>query len=1059
MIYQSSVTYVTKCAHNFIITLFGKALSATKFKETTKMIPGKPKVYHKWKVGCINIQSCSDDLRLDLALQDCVRANLDIICFQEVRRLKTDSVSHLGYTFHWSGHKRKKIHGVGIAIRNTPDIVIEGIQHHGARLMAVDIDVKGCKLRILSCYAPTLSTPLSTKQAFYRSLNSVSKPDAPRKLLVQGDFNAELDICRGQFCFDGSKSRIDEGSNQLNENAMLFVQYCQKQQLSILNTWFKHPIHHRVTWHNPNGIGKKVYDYSLSRSWIRQFICDVRVRNSYFSSDHRLVVTKLQTPANRAARKSKPKKKLSKRPNFQLLENTTVFENVKDEISDYLVNNTTSSRSVDTMHTKIIKAMENGRKVIPSQIKSQQNIPWNYDDEFTGLISERKQIRSLEMSVRNKAKIKELTKSIKTKVRTIRNNILKAKAEEINTAKGTRQVAKLWKKAKNHDKIILNKPKPIQCPGLDSHFKQHFSPDHTALSIPSELQDPPQYIQLLQNFNTEIGNHPPSLQEICNAIKKLNKGKATIDVETEVLVCATSIPDFTNLLEDYFKNIWTYKEIPDQWRLSRITALWKNKGNAFDPTKYRGISIGSILCKVGMNIALKRLDEFYETQVKANQYGFRRGVGCNDAIYVVKQLQEIASVSQKELFICFIDLSSAFDHINRDMLFKSIRNRLPLNSLTTTIDIVENLYKFTKSFLQGDNPDDAFRTEAGVRQGGVEGPPLYNLYSDYTLRVYNDKRDDAGVSGLRISYEIPQAATNREQRSSAPSSGITDEDEVGYADDLGIFSWSLEELQISINILVNVFSEFGLEVNLTKTETMIVNWNQVSESTYPESIISVNGVNIKNVESFKYLGVYIQYDSIHIGKDELSNRVNSAHNAFAEHRKLLTNMHIPLSTRISFLNSLVRSRLTYGCHCWRPSSTEINKVESTYRYFLRSMVWSGHARVNPPAPQTSSSQSSSSETSSDDEETDWRYKINNNELSRITNTGPISDYIKKQQRQWISHIVRRSNSNLCKKLTFHNVTRTKRGRKTPTILERVISSSGLQASQFLKSSFHKVNGR
>ena len=1014
-------------------------------------------MYHNWKVGQINIQSCSDDLRLDLALQDCASANLDVICFQEVRRLKSDSVSHLGYIFHWSGHKQKKIHGVGIAIRNTPDIVIESIQYHGARLMAADINVKGCKLRILSCYAPTLSTPLSTKEAFYRSLNSISKPDAPRKLLVQGDFNAELDICRGQFCFDGSKSRIDEGSNQINENSMLFVQYCQKQQLSILNTWFKHPLHHRVTWHNPNGISKKVYDYSLSRSWIRQFVCDVRVRNSYFSSDHRLVVTKLKTPANRAARKPKIKKKVSKRPNFQLLENNMVYEDVKGAISDYLDNRSTAI-SVDSIHSQIIKAMENGRKVIPLQVKTHQNIPWNYNSEFTELISKRKQIRCLEKSVSNITKIKELTKAIKMKVRTIRNNILKTKADEINTAKETRQIAKLWKSAKNHDKVITSKPKPIQCPGLDLHFKQHFNPDHTALTMPSEIQNPPEYIQLLQNYDTSISNHPPSSEEICNAIKKLNKGKSTIDVESEVLSCAASIPNFIRLLEEYFKHIWTHKQIPDKWRISRITALWKNKGKASDPTKYRGISIGSILCKLGMNIALKRIDQFYEMQVKANQYGFRHGVGCNDAIYVIKQLQEIATISQRKLYVCFVDLSSAFDHINRVMLFKSIRNRLPANCSTATIDIIENLYELTKSYLQGDNPEAAFCTEAGVRQGGVEGPPLYNLYSDYTLRVYTDKKDSAGVRSLRIPYEIPQGATNREQRSSAPSSGLTDEDEVGYADDLGVFTWSLEELQTSINILVSVFSEFGLEVNATKTETMILNWNPASGSTYPTTIISVNGAPIKNVESFKYLGVYITYNSIHIGKDELSNRVNSAHNAFAEHRKLLTNMYIPLPTRISFLNSLVRSRLTYGCHCWRANATELGKIESTFRHFLRSMVWSGHARVNPPTPR-SSSQSASSSTSSDEEETDWRYKINNNDLYRITNTVTISDYVKKQQGNWISHIVRRSNSNLCKKLTFHSVPRTKRGRKSPTILERVISNSGMQANQFFKCSFQKVNQR
>ena len=1017
------------------------------------MIPGKIKRYHSWKIGTINIQSCSDDLRLDIAIRECIRADLDIICFQEVRRLKTDHVSYLGYTFYWSGYAMKKLHGVAIAIKNNSDIVIQGIQYHGPRLMFADVDIKGCKLRIISCYAPTEETALSSKETFYRQLNSVSNPpERTRKIFVQGDFNAEMEVSRGQYCFDGAKSRVDVGTEELSENAVLFVGYCRKQNISILNTWFKHPLKHRITWHHPNRVTKKIYDYSLSRSWIRQFVSDVRVRNSYFNSDHRLVVTKLSTPVNRAARKPQPKKKAMFRPNFKSLGNENLVETVKVEISTHL-NNNFPTDSVDAIHDHIIHAMENGRKIIPSQQKSHHNIPWNYDTEFADLITSRRQLRSMENSDTNRQRIKTLSKKVKIKVRKIRNDILKAKAEEINIAKQTRQVAKLWKKAKNHDKVISTKSRPIQCPGLASHFRAHFSPDHSSLTLPVEIQDPPHYIQILKTNTCDIANDPPDLNEIHTAIKKLNKERASLDVETELIVCAATIPEFMTLLVEYFAYIWRHQQVPNQWRLSRITALWKNKGDAYDPTKYRGLSIGSILCKVGMNIILNRLDPFYEDQIKDNQYGFRKGVGCNDAVYVVKQLQEIASVSQRELYICFIDLSAAFDHINREMLFKTIKNRLPESSTTTTVDIIQNLYDFTKSFMQGDTPNEAFRTESGVRQGGVEGPPLYNFYSDYSLRVYSDKKETAGVTGLNIAYDIPQEATNREQRSLAPASGNTSEDEAGYADDLGIFSWSLEELQICVNILVQVFSDFGLEVNSSKTETMIVNWREEPDTSYPSSIICVNGESIKNVESFKYLGVYINYNSIHIGKEELNNRINSAHQSFAENRKLLTNMHIPLGTRITFLNSLVRSRLIYGCHCWRPNAAELSKIESTYRHFLRSMVWSGHARVNPPPRRTSSSVGISSGTSSDEEEVDWRYKTTNAELYRITNTTTISEFYANQQHQWISHIIRRPNTNLCKKLTFHSVPRTKRGRKTPTVLENVIAKSGMQSSQFFKESF------
>ena len=536
-------------------------------------------------------------------------------------------------------------------------------------------------------------------------------------------------------------------------------------------------------------------------------------------------------------------------------------------------------------------------------------------------------------------------------------------------------------------------------------------------------------------------------------------GKSTIDVEAEVIKCAESIPQFKDRLEEYYKTIWTKKEVPEQWRITRITPIWKNKGSASDPTKYRGISIGSILSKVGMNIILKRISSFYESQLKLSQFGFRKGVGCSDGIYVIKQLHEIASLSQKELFACYIDLSSAFDHVDRKLLFQTVKNRLPQNSSTTNIDILENLYLDTRSFLQNENQTNAFPTSAGVRQGGTEGPPLYNLYSDYALRVYDNRKTEAGVEGLNIPYQIAHEATNREQRSNAPSSGTSQDDDVGYADDLGIFAWSQEELQTCINILAKVFEEFGLEINLDKTKTMIMNsTTTTTDNNYPESIICINGTAIENTPSFKYLGVWITYNKLSIGNEELEHRINSAHIAFSENRKLLTNMNVGLQTRMMFLNALVRSRLTYGCHCWRPNAQEISKIESTYHYFLRCMVYNGHKRVNPPAHRASDSGSSTTSTeSSDDEDTDWSYIITNKKLLNITCTESLKQFYEKQQHNFVAHIIRRENNNIAKNLMFHNVVRTKRGRKSPSILESVIGRTGMERSEFLKASFLKMN--
>ena len=1018
----------------------------------------KVKKYHTWKIGQINIQTCSDDQKLHLSLLECHRGKLDIVCFQEVRLLNTGSVQHCKYNFFWSGMKRCKRNGVGIAIRNNSDIIINGIINVSDRLMAADVTIKGCKLRIISCYAPTLKSSLSKKQLFYRGLNSLSKVEKPRKLIIQGDFNCEPQLCRTNSYYDGNEPHLEDDADYSNENIMLFLQFCQKNKLSILNTWFVHPIHHRVTWHHPNQQTKKVYDYSLSESWIRQYVQDVRVKNSFFHSDHRLLVSLMRTPANRAARQFKKRNK-TRKPNISLLKDPTVKENVTQAIKQHL-ESSSAEPNLNAHHDHIIEALQKGRGKVPSNPLQRQTIPWTSDKKLTELHLTRLELRKQEPTSTSRESIKQTNKKIKARVKEIQNTILKEKAKEITEAKQNCNMVKLWKKAKNHGCSSFKKPTPLQCPGLKTHFSNHFNPDQSNLKVPSELTDTPEYIKVLQNSNLEIIQQCPNEDEIITAIKQLNNGKSSLDIDAEFVKLAADIPIFINNLKNYFSQIWETKEIPSKWSVSRITPIWKKKGNASDPSKYRGISIGSTLCKLGMTIILKRLSIFYESQLLRTQFGFRSGLGCNDGVYVIKQLQDIASMSQRKLYCCFIDLTAAFDHVNRDLLFKSIRSRLPTNSEANNIQIIENLYKCTKSYLQNSDPaEDAFDITSGVRQGEKEGPPLYNLFSDFVLRVYENRKTESGVTGLQIKYRIPEEATNRPQKLEASASGEFNDDDFCYADDLALLCWSCEELQTCINLIFQVFGEFGLTINLTKTNTLIFNWNNTHDGEYPTSIASINENPIDNVESFQYLGVWVTGNSICIGNDELNHRINSAHNAFAEHRKLLTNMNIHLSTRIMFLQSLVRSRLTYGCHAWRPNVQELNKIECTYRYFLRCMVWQGHSRINPPPQDSNSSTDSTSSdpNNTDDEEYDWSYIINNQRLYEITKTTTIKKYYEQQQTQWTSHIIRRRNNNVSKILTFHTTKRTRIGRKSLSILERSVQNSLVSQTQFLKDSFRKNN--
>ena len=99
------------------------------------------------------------------------------------------------------------------------------------------------------------------------------------------------------------------------------------------------------------------------------------------------------------------------------------------------------------------------------------------------------------------------------------------------------------------------------------------------------------------------------------------------------------------------------------------------------------------------------------------------------------------------------------------------------------------------------------------------------------------------------------------------------------------------------------------------------------------------------------------------------------------------------------------------------------------------------------------------EVSSEDEPYDYSYIINNERLHQITKTVSITEYYEKQQSDWMAHVIRRDNLNLCKILTFHSTVPRRLGRRTPSILQRAVSASGLSRSQYLRTSFLKKNKR
>ena len=358
------------------------------------------------------------------------------------------------------------------------------------------------------------------------------------------------------------------------------------------------------------------------------------------------------------------------------------------------------------------------------------------------------------------------------------------------------------------------------------------------------------------------------------------------------------------------------------------------------------------------------------------------------------------------------------------MAFQSIRQRIPGSQ--KIVDILQKLYTHTTSAL-AETPKDIFELILGVRQGGPESPMLYNLYMDFVMRVFMEKCTSKNIGFPKLLYKIPaHASIGKRTRI-----GFNQIDWTGYADDLVLAFENKRKLQRALRELNETFERFSLTINGSKTKTMI--FNDTESTEYPESIAQISETKIENVKIFRYLGSDIKYDEPNTGETEIELRIDCAESKFYQHSRKFFNHNISLKTRTQIFDALVRSRLTYGCQTWSLNTLKLQRITSCYMGMLRKMVRKGYRRI----------------------EGTYRYVISNETLIQICGTTCVGDFIAKQQKKYLAHVIRMDDSSIAKKLLFNGNKRRRPGKEI-TLLTTVLRNERCTEDEFSQNALNRL---
>ena len=985
-------------------------------------------VKHEWKLGSLNIRSGKEKLegaRIYGITKEISRENLTFCCLQEVKYRNTGKKiieldNGVKYSFLWCGQKKRRAAGVGLLIKSERGITLNPPDFNDPRIMGINIVVHGFKIRLVIAYSPTnVSDSESAKDEFYRKLKKACE-NRPKnyKLIIAGDFNAETSFVYKKTEFDGSNMIYDE---ICNDNGLRLKSFARQYKLCMPQTFFEHPIEERYTWYSSDKKTKKILDYVLVPKFVNQYITDCLVKPQLdFQSDHRILVTILETPKSKMAR-WKPRSPEKRILDIKKLTDAHYQSEYKLKVSEEILKRKSENLTMDQVSNNLVTSLSNAAaETLPNINKKNINQLWKDDSVLNKLLDDRAK------TIKDSIQYVKVSRRIKSRIRKLKNEKLRLEADELNSFATKKEIEALYKSFKSEGSTFREMKRKNNCDPqkMKEYFAKHFGQPEKS-EEPIELMDAPDFIKKLKEIPADFDTLPPKKEEIVNTLKRLKNGKSANDLPAIYLKSALQSKELIDEILSLFETVWLTKQIPSKWGHSKLVTIWKGaaKGKADDPAAYRGIQIGSTFCKILVIVILERTRKWYEKQLLDEQQGFRSSRGTNDGIYILKRVQQISQQTKKTVFALFVDLTAAFDHVRRKWLFKSIKQRFPSHD-NTLINLLESLYSYTTTSLN-DSDLDTFEILIGVRQGGPESPTLFNLFMDYVMRIFIQECERKNIKFIKPKYTIPRSASTSENKLLG-SYGTKMISWVGYADDIVLVFEDNLNMQEGLIMLNKTFKRFGLKINVSKTKSMIFNFDGL-EAEYPDSICSLEGGRIDNVKKFIYLGASIWYNDPLTGDAELNQRMESAECKYYEHAKKFMNYRINLGTRVKILNALVRSRLSYGCQTWTLNAVQLNKLNSFYCGLLRRMMRDGFKR----------------------KEDRMAFVHSNDAILTKCKTEKMHTFIARQQKSFLAHIVRKEDDALIKQLTFNSDPIRKRGRSN-TLRKTVLQHEKIEPNTFYR---------
>nr|VZH98225.1 unnamed protein product [Spirometra erinaceieuropaei] len=299
-------------------------------------------------------------------------------------------------------------------------------------------------------------------------------------------------------------------------------------------------------------------------------------------------------------------------------------------------------------------------------------------------------------------------------------------------------------------------------------------------------------------------------------------------------------------------------------------------------------------------------------------------------IFAALQLQEKCQEMRTHLYSTFVDLTKAFDTVNREGLWK-IMQKFGCPGLFT--QMVRQLHdgmiaRVTKNGVIS----EAFAVTYGVKQGCVLAPTLFSLmFSSMLMDAYRDERP-----GIRIAYWTDGQLLNQRRMQFQSRVSTTTAHELLLADGCALNTTSEEEMQRSMDLFSAACENIGLGINTQ--QTVVMHQPPPNSATAPNAPqINVNGTQLQVVENSPYQGSTLSRNTKI--NDEVANRISKASQAFGRIQSTVWNRHgLQMSTKLKMYKAVILPTLLYEAEIWTVYTRQARRLNHFHLNCLRRIL-------------------------------------------------------------------------------------------------------------------------